>query len=298
MKTLEVGKFTVESIVERERVPVAAQWLFPNVTDGIVDKHKHALGPNFINPQTNEFYLCFQSYLVRANGKNIIVDCCNGNHKSRKTIPFLHDLSSPDYMNNLARFGLEPADIDMVCCTHLHTDHVGWNTRLDNGRWVPTFPNAQYVMSAMEFEYFKALNAKDPAKPANHGAFNDSVLPVIEAGLARLIDLGHADSLVLDEGVKLQAAHGHSIGHMAMKLTSTGASAILCGDAIHSPIQFLEPQLYNMGDFAPEQARETRHRILSECAENGSYLLPAHFPAPTAVLVAATVDGFTCRFVE
>ncbi|MCO5084437.1 MAG: MBL fold metallo-hydrolase [Rhizobiaceae bacterium] len=297
MRTLEIGKFTVDSIVELERVPRAPEWLFPNVTREMVEQHKKKLGANFVNQRTNELYLCFQSFLIRAHGKNILVDSCNGNHKSRKTIPFLDQLDSLAYLSNLARLGLKPDDIDLVCCTHLHTDHVGWNTRLDNGRWVPTFPNAKYLMSAREFDYFKRQNAEDPEKPANHGAFNDSVLPVHDAGLAQLVELAEDKSVLLDEGIELQAAHGHSVGHMAMRLASQGASAILCGDAIHSPIQFLEPQLYNMADLFPEQARQTRHRILSDCAANGSFLLPAHFPSPTAALIEACDNGFACRFV-
>lgn len=296
MKTLDIGKITIDSIVEIDRMPVAPEWLFPNIEQRMVEAHKALLGPNFINPDTSEFYLCFQSYLVRAHGKNILVDSCNGNHKSRKTISFLDQLSSPAYLANMARLGLRPEDIDIVCCTHLHTDHVGWNTRLEDGRWVPTFPNAQYVMSAKEFAHFDEQNRADPNKPINHGAFNDSVLPIVEAGLTRLVDAEAEGGIALEDGVELRAAIGHSIGHLAMKVASGGASAILCGDAIHNPIQFPEPQLVNMGDMFPERARATRRAILSECAGNGSYLLPAHFPSPTAALVEAKGDQFRCRF--
>src|SRR5437588_9348130 len=181
--------------------------------------------PDHFDPATGLLKLPIQSWLVRLGRRTILIDTCVGNHKERPTRPKWHRLETP-YLDRLTAAGVRPDEIDMVMCTHLHVDHVGWNTRLDNGRWVPTFPNARYVFSKTDYDHFQALD-RDPAKgPANHGSFRDSVLPVVEAGLAHMVSGDGA----LDEHLSFDRAPGHTPGHVVFTLASRGAQAYFSGD--------------------------------------------------------------------
>jgi glyoxylase-like metal-dependent hydrolase (beta-lactamase superfamily II) len=301
LKTQSLGGTEIDRIAEYDRFPFQPQWLFPNLDIEAFHRHKISLGPDLIDPITDTFTLSFHSFLIRAPGLNILVDTCNGRHKNRPTIPFLHQLQHDNYLENLARHGLRAEDINMVICTHLHTDHVGWNTRLDNGRWVPTFPNARYLMSKREFDHFAALHATRPERPVNHGAFEDSILPLVERGMAQLVDVDAGDHAVrehLDERIWIESAAGHTPGTVAVHVRGRDDRAVLCGDCIHHPIQFLEPELRNMADLDPEQAHVTRRRILRLCADTGGLLMPGHFPDPSAGRVTETGGRFQFRYVD
>ena len=176
-------------------------------------------------------------------------------------------------------------------CTHLHVDHVGWNTRLQDGRWVPTFPNARYVFGRREYEFAEA-EQHNPGNP--HGpAFRDSVLPVMEAGSAVLVDDDHA----IDDTLYLTPSPGHTPGHVCVNLASGGDKAIFTGDMMHHPVQCLEPDWSSRFCFDPVRSAATRRRVLGECADTGTLVLPAHFPSPTAGHVKSAGDAFRFDFV-
>jgi glyoxylase-like metal-dependent hydrolase (beta-lactamase superfamily II) len=171
----------------------------------------------------------------------------------------------------------------------LHVDHVGWNTRLDNGRWVPTFPNAKYLFARTEYAHYEQENRK---APVNDGSFNDSVLPVVEAGRAVMIDDGHQ----LDDCMLVKLAPGHTPGHITIRLASDGQEALFTGDIMHHPLQVYRPD-WNSG-FCLDQAaaRATRRKVLEHCCEHGSLMLPAHFAAPHGGYISAKGDRFAIRF--
>jgi glyoxylase-like metal-dependent hydrolase (beta-lactamase superfamily II) len=210
-------------------------------------------------------------------------------------MPLWHRLNT-GYLANLARLGLRPEDIDLVLCTHLHADHVGWNTRLDNGRWVPTFPRARYLMGRQEFEHYHRLHGENPAAPINRGSFADSVLPVVEAGRAVFVDVGEQVVTELGTDVRLESAPGHTPGNLLIHVCNGHDHAIMSGDVIHHPIQCARPHLSNAADFNGEAALQTRLNLLESCADSAKVLLTGHFAGPTAGHVVSHGSAFRFRF--
>lgn len=298
MKPLDFGQTTIDRLVEIDQCWVDPHWLYPNITPEMVARHQQALGPGLLDPVQHKLCISFHSYVIRTATANILVDTCNGNHKNRPRAPWQHMLASSAYLENLARLGLQPADIDIVLCTHLHTDHVGWNTVLADGRWAPTFPNAQYIFSRQEFAHFLKLHEAQPEFPVNQGSFLDSVLPVVESGQAMLVDANHCVEGDLGHGVWFEDARGHTPGHVTVHVQEAGHHAVMTGDIFHHPIIFLEPSLINLGDWNPELAISVRQRISERFADTSSLLLTMHFPAPTAGRIASCQYGFKFNFLD
>ena len=218
--------------------------------------------------------LVIQSHLLRFAGKTILLDACVGEHKARPLRPQWNNRTNTSYLATLAAAGCAPEDIDIVMCTHLHADHVGWNTRLVSGRRVPTFPNARYVMSQREIDQRTVDAAKSPQ--ANHGSFQDSVLPVLDAGLVHIAKPG--DDLA--DGARIIDLAGHSPGQIGLELAAGGsAHFIFCGDAIHSPVQVFCPDWSSAFCSDPAQAVRTRRMLLERAADEDLRLIPAHLRA-------------------
>lgn len=299
MRTLEFGATTVDRIVEVDTMWFDAASFYPNIEPGTVERHAKTLGPRLIHPQTGKLALSFHSYLIRTRHHNILVDTCNGNHKPRgPKVGWQNMLASDAYLGNLARVGMQPEDIDIVLCTHLHCDHVGWNTRLVDGRWVPTFPNARYLMAREEFEHFARLHEARPDYPVNHGAWEDSVLPVVAAGQADIVEMSHVVEGELGEGIWTEPAPGHTPGHVTIHLKGGGQDAIMSGDIIHHPLSLVEPRLEMYADFDREQGKQMRRKLVERCADTSTLLLTGHFPSPTAGHVCSCGDGFRFRFLR
>lgn len=241
----------------REDIVAEGEWLYPSfaTTDGDIILH-------------------FQAFVIEAGGLRIMVDPCIGNDKPRGH-PLLDMLDNP-FLARLEHAGFPRESIDYVLCTHLHVDHCGWNTMLVDGQWVPTFPNARYLFARTEVEGAQAETEGDG--PA---IFQDSVQPIMDAGLAQLVDPGH----VIVDGVQLTATPGHTAGHCSIVLTSGGAEAIITGDVIHHPLQAARPHICS--NFCHDEARAiaTRKRILEDAAERDVMLLVAHFAGSSGVHV-------------
>jgi len=233
--------------------------------------------------------LCFQSYVVKTPHHTILVDACIGNDKSFPHRPTWHRKSDSNWMQALKAAGVTIDDIDIVMCTHLHGDHVGWNTRLENGRWVPTFPNARYLIAQREWDYWRAAG---PAALARTGDYiTDSVLPIFAAGQADLIDDEHA----LASDIALELAPGHTPGLTLVRLDGGAREAILCSDLMHHPLQVRYPDWSTRFCTDPDQARRTRIEFFRKHADSGWLLFPTHFPTPTGGTIAR--DGTDYRFV-
>lgn len=284
-----IGEIAIDRIIESEGPDVAPTHLIPEATPENLAPHRHWLEPHILDPVTGNLVLAIQSYLIRTEHHTILIDTCVGNDKERDFIADWNMRSSMKYINDLAAHGLTPADIDFVMCTHMHSDHVGWNTRLIDGRWVPTFPNARYVFARTEWEFWEQKNRKKPN--FSGGCIDDSVLPVIEAGLADMVDSDYA----IDDQVWLEPSPGHTPGHVSIRLASQGQNAVMCGDAIHSPVQCAHPEWNASACFDPEQSRRTRRGLLEGVCDTDTLLMTAHFPSPSMGHVVPEGNAF--RFV-
>jgi glyoxylase-like metal-dependent hydrolase (beta-lactamase superfamily II) len=259
----------------------------------VLERHLGWLVPHHYAPEKDAIITSVHSWLIRTPRHTILLDCCAGNHKERTYWPRFHQLNTP-FLERLAAAGARPQDIDIVLCTHLHADHIGWNTVLRDGRWVPTFPNAKYLFSRKENDFWDPrVNVAGADDPGRRIAYRDSVLPVVEAGQAQLVDGIHA----IDDMLRVEPAPGHTPGHVLLKLEAGGAAGVFCGDVIHHPIQVYAPHWNSQFCELADEARATRRGLLEHCAERGALLFPAHFGAPHVAAIEATGAGFTARFV-
>ena len=250
---MPLAMFNAPELVERN-----ADWIFPRwgKADGTWD-------------------MVVQSWIVTVDDRVVVVDPCVGNGRPLPGFPLFDRLDTP-FIERFAASGIRPEDVDCVVCTHLHSDHCGWNTTLRDGRFVPTFPNARYVLSRREFERWDSRRPDYRSVPANDGVFERSVLPVLEAGLAVLIGDSHA----ISPGLRAEAAPGHTLGHTALHLASRGREAIFTGDTFHHPIELIHPEIDagSCEDFA--QTLVTRRRLADRMVERGALAIPAHFAEP------------------
>ncbi|MEC9431690.1 MAG: MBL fold metallo-hydrolase [Pseudomonadota bacterium] len=241
------------------------------------------LPEGLIDPETGMVILAIQTYVLKTARRTIVVDTCVGCDKTYPSIPAWHQRTNRSWLARMAAAGVAPESVDYVLCTHLHGDHVGWNTQLLDGRWVPTFPNATYLMTSVDEAYVKQ------ARPAT---WAESVNPVIEAGQARLVETDYA----LDDEVWLEPTPGHTPGHVAVRIKSNGEEAVLTGDTFHSPLQCRFPDWRFFSDDDPARAVITRRALFESLAESGRLVLPAHFPPPTVGWVTVEGDAFGFRY--
>ncbi|MEH2478036.1 glyoxylase-like metal-dependent hydrolase (beta-lactamase superfamily II) [Nitrobacteraceae bacterium AZCC 2146] len=268
-QTHAVGDVTVTRVEEQCGPGFAPDFLFPDWTPDVLERHRNWMVPDFFDEAQGKFIASIHTWVVRTKHHVILIDSCAGNHKNRPQLPRFHQLDLP-FLNRLRAAGVAPQDVDYVLCTHLHADHCGWNTRLDNGRWVPTFPNAKYVFSKAEQQHWSGAAGQSGF---NAGVYEDSVLPVIESGQMELIDgLGQ-----IGAGLFVEPTPGHSIGHVAFRLESGGEEGVFSGDIMHQPLQIYYPHWNSC--FCEDQAlaRQSRAWVLEHCAEHRSQLFPAHF---------------------
>jgi glyoxylase-like metal-dependent hydrolase (beta-lactamase superfamily II) len=286
-----IGQATITRVEETcgPTYPIAD--IFPECTSIGLSEHGHWLAPSHFDAQTGLIKLSVHSWLLQIGRQRILVDACCGNNKVKPGRPFWHMLTVP-FLERLAAAGARPEEIDYVMCTHLHHDHVGWNTQLRDGRWIPTFPNARYVISKTDFEYYRKLDSDDATAPAEMGTFRECVLPLVEAGRAELVSGDYR----LNEHIELMPAPGHSAGHVVFKLEAAGERAVFTGDVFHHLLQVYYPDWNFPKNSDPEQARASRRRVLEHCASSGALVLPAHVGAPFAGHIEATGRGFRPRF--
>lgn len=285
-----VGEITIHRIVEQEAPLFDPHAFFPDLTPEQLAENKGWLEEaRALDPATGKVNLCIQSYLVRTPQHTILVDSCVGNDKERPNRPFWHRMKTDLWTRNLAAAGVAFGQIDFVMCTHLHVDHIGWNTVLRDGRWVPTFPNARYIFSRQEYEYWTGEHAKTPLNQ-----IADSVIPIMEAKKADLV----ADDHALNDLVRLEPTPGHTPNHVAVRVGKKGAEAVMTGDLIHSPLQARYPEISMFSDYDRKQSAVTRRRFLEGCCDTGTLMCMAHFPSPSAGRLTRWSEGYRLECAE
>jgi glyoxylase-like metal-dependent hydrolase (beta-lactamase superfamily II) len=279
---------TVHRIIEMECGFTPALEFLPKLTPERLDESRSWLKNPLALDDQDRLVLCFQSYIVRTGRHTILVDSCIGNDKDRPLRPLWHMKTDSVFMRGLADVGLTVADIDFVLCTHLHVDHVGWNTRLENGRWVPTFPNARYLFSKKELDYWLEENDKATVPP-----ILDSVIPIIEAKRCELVTSDYS----LNDLVSLIPTPGHTIDHFAVTLGKGGRDAVITGDLIHTPLQAKWTDLAMRLDYDPVQSSATRRTFLETYCDTDTQCCFAHFPSPSRGYIRRWGDGFKCEYI-
>lgn len=276
MQTWQVGAVKVTKVVELERTGGTELMLPPATPDAV--KGIDWLQPHFMT-RDGQLKTSNHSLIIETPARRIIVDTSLGNDKKDRPVSAWNNLRTP-FLSDLAEAGYPADSIDTVLFTHLHMDHVGWNTHLVDGVWVPTFTNSRHLMVREEYDHWRANaeTATDGIHRSYAAAFVDSVQPVVEAGL---VDLVSDDYQVCDE-VRLISTPGHTAGHTSVEITSAGERAIITGDCIHHPCQLTHPEWTSAGDLDAEQATHTRRQLLSSLANDQALLIGTHFAGPTA----------------
>ncbi|TWS26388.1 MBL fold metallo-hydrolase [Tsukamurella sputi] len=291
--TTTIGAARVDQVTEVDRWAFPPAELFPAIEDGLAESAATDLGDGYIDPDTGDLLLAIHTYVIRLGPTVIVVDTGNGNAKQRPVLA-AHHMFDTDYLDRLAHTGVEPDDVDLVISTHLHPDHCGWNTRLVDGQWRPTFPNAVYLFARSDLDALRGLAAGDGHEGVLADlarTYVDSVGPVLRDGHWRAVAEDEVIAAHDDTEIVVLAAPGHTHGHLAIEIRSARCGAILAGDAIHHPIQLLHPELVQGGDAEPGTARATRAALLRRCADEGLLLLPAHFTEHAPFRVTIGGDG-------
>lgn len=280
------GPFEIERVQESEWPGRAVEFLLLNVTQAQFTETQTSRDERFVNVAQGLLRMSFHSFVVRTAQGVLLVDTCVGNHKDRPSLPEWHQQIFP-YVERLNQVGLTPDDIDFVCCTHLHADHVGWNTKLENDRWVPTFRNARYLFAEQECRFWEQYHVDNPGGPYER-AWKDSILPVMEAGLVKRVGSDYE----IMSGIQLRPAPGHTPGNVILELDDGKQSAVMSGDVIHHPVQIERPEWSSNFDLDPDAARQTRLELLARLADSGVILMGAHFAGPTALTIISDRDGY------
>lgn len=299
--TTDVGDATVTRVLEWSGPIKTVADILPDATPEQWQAHRSLLAPDFWDPGTGGYLCDIQTWVVRIAGRTILIDTGVGNDRDRPQIPPFANLHT-NFLDRLAAAGVDPAAVDVVINTHIHYDHVGWNTHLVGGQFVPTFPNATYLVPRADYSYFHPDNAASMRPPETEDerrrftgirlVFEDSITPVEQAGQLRLYS-GQYDLPGLP--ITLEPAPGHTPGSSLVTLR-TGPGALFVGDLLHSPIQILHPELRCSFDLDPFQARATRRRVLARAAAEKALLLPAHLSGHSAATISVTLPDVDSDF--
>ena len=292
MRQFKLGDYQIGRIAELEFPAFPAGEFLPAATGEIIAEARRQL-PGRITPD-GKVVMSFHSFVLKTGRYTIMIDTCCGVDKPRPGREHFNT-GKQDYLGGLAALGVKPEEVTHVMCTHLHWDHVGWNTRLVNGQWVPTFANAKYIMAKREYDYWDGVYEKEQGKKDNLHAisFEDSVLPIMRAKMAVLV----GDDFELDKGLTIEPCHGHSPGHVVVNVTSGGKKGVFIGDVIHHPMQTLYPDLSCRADFDMDASRVSRKALIEKHADTGSIVMPQHFATPSCGTIKRKGSSFAFEFL-
>lgn len=277
-----VGEVKITKVLEMEATG-GSRFLLPQATPEVI-KPIAWLQPHFAD-EDGRLRMSIHSFLVEApGGLRMIVDTCLGNDKQGRKIPHWNNRAGP-FLDDLTKAGFPPESIDTVLCTHLHVDHVGWNTKLVDGKWVPTFANAKYLMGRAEYEHWLTATSREDMKYV----MVDSVIPIVEAGRTTLVETDHR----ICPGISLIPTVGHTPGHVSVMIESRGETALITGDFMHHPCQIAHPEWDTTADSDPEQGIRTRRIMFERLADTPCLVIGTHFAGVTAGRIRR--DGATYR---
>jgi len=281
-----IGNATIEKVEEINGPGFAAKRMAPKFDQQAFDAQKGWMKPEHVAGDNDKLVMSIHTWIVKTPRHTILIDTCLGNHKQRAN-PGWNNLDTP-FLERLEACGCPAESVDFVMCTHLHVDHVGWNTRLENGRWVPTFPNARYLFAKREYAHWENERRTQDGASINGGSFDDSVLPVVEAGKAVMIDTDHQPDPLLT----IRDYPGHTPGSIAINLSDGGRQATFSGDIMHHPIQVYHPEWSSQFCWDQDMSARSRRKLLEDCVESNALLCPAHFGGANAGHVKRQGESF------
>jgi glyoxylase-like metal-dependent hydrolase (beta-lactamase superfamily II) len=290
---LTIGATRVYRIADADGVAWPARALFRSITDAELANACTHLPQGEVDPAEGTLRLSFNTYLIASPHLTALIDAGIGNGKERPDRPAWHRRTGA-FLDILAALGFSPDSVDLVVNTHLHADHVGWNTVHDGQKWRPTFPRGRYVTPASELAYWSARANANPDEPVLHGAFADSIAPLIEEGVLSASPV----PAEIAPGLYLEPAHGHSPGMAVVRLVADGEEVYFLADVLHHPVQFLAPRLCTNFCLDPTQAMVTRARILEECVARRAIVAPYHFAPPAFGRISAGDGEFHFDYLE
>ncbi|HAK50296.1 MAG TPA: MBL fold metallo-hydrolase [Gammaproteobacteria bacterium] len=279
MNQWQIGNVKITRIVEME-VAGGSRFILPDATRDAC-KPLSWMNPHFMDDEGN-LIMSIHALVVDTGSRRILVDTCIGNDKQR-SIPNWTNLQT-SFLEDLEAAGYPRESIDTVLCTHLHVDHVGWNTMLVDGEWIPTFSNARYLVAEQEFNYWDGEGADDEL---NRGIMDDSVRPIVDAGLMDFVSLDHQ----VCEEICLEPTPGHTPGHVSVHINSNGEEALITGDSFHHPCQMTRVDWCSSADYDPVQAQATREKLLKRYADADVLVIGTHFATPTAGWIKPLEEG-------
>ena len=304
--TYSVGSTRIVKVRELDLNDFTATRLLPGFDPATLEAHPDWVTATTYDKATGRVFLSVHTWVLRHQGKMILIDTGVGNDKTRPTMKMLEHLHEP-YLERLAAVGVQPEQVDYILLTHIHADHVGWNTRDESGTWIPTFPNAKIICSELEWQYGAALTAQDdeavtaaraeadlgePTRIPVQGVFADSMMPV-EAKLELISVDGHE---VLP-GIRFWSIPGHSIDHAAIAVSSEGETAIFGGDVMHHPLEIHDPSLTSMFCEFPDAAVRSRRWLLDKAADTNALYFSGHFPVSSVGHIRREGDRYTWAFI-
>ena len=292
MRSWTIGNVKISQVVE-QLIPEGLPGLLPDATPEALLAIPW-LYPEFITAKGDPSF-SLHAFILDTPTKRIMVDTCIGNEKDLKISP-IWDQMQTDFLQKMIAAGFPPESIDVVVCTHLHLDHVGWNTTKVDGYWQPTFPNARYLFGRLEYEFMRATHSNQDAGEAwrecNAAVERESVQPVIDAGLADMVEVDHQ---ITDE-VALMPTAGHTPGHVSIVIRSDGGMAVITGDCVHHPCQLAKPDWGTTVDDDPDMSRKTRWKLFGDAAESGFLVLGTHWTGAGGGQVVRDGDAFRLEF--
>ena len=291
-KMYRIGDVTVTKIEEMRLNVAPPSFLYPAWEPEELKPNLHWLTPSNMDASTGNLIQSIHAWLVRTPHHTILIDTGSGNDKERPQNLIFHHLNTP-FLERLAAVGVRPEEVDYVLLTHLHVDHVGWNTQLVDGRWVPTFPNARHVFSKAEEDYYGSPDSHNEVNVPSLGVFEDSVAPIIASGQAERISNDGDEYL---DNFAFRPTKGHSIGHMSIELHSKGQAALFTGDVMHHPLQVVRPDWNSVFCEWQDEARASRRWVLEQGAERNLLLFTPHFAETSAGYVTRQGDRFAWRY--